>query len=185
MEFRTWMLGLSLTASLSAMGTIAHADDNGGFYAGSGAGLYYLDLTGIDFDESAASLRLFGGYEMNQYVSFEAGFSKLFKSSGDVLGTGVDIDGTSWDVSVRPTLPLGDRASAFGILGWSNYDFDIKVDFAGITETDSEKDDDLMYGVGAAFDVTDNWSLRGEWVAVDVSDADFGMFSVSATYNFR
>ena len=42
-----------------------------------------------------------------------------------------------------------------------------------------------MYGVGAAFDVTDNWSLRGEWVTVDVSDADFGMLSVSATYNFR
>jgi len=185
MEFRALILGLSLTASLSAAGTCAYANDEGGFYAGSGAGLYYLDFDGIDFDESAASLRLFGGYELNRYVSFEAGFSKLFESSGEVLGTGIDIDGTAWDVSVRPTLPLGDRASAFGILGWTNYDFDISVSAPGLTASDSEKDDDLMYGIGAAFDVTDNWSLRGEWVTVDVSDADFGMFSVAATYRFR
>ena len=42
-----------------------------------------------------------------------------------------------------------------------------------------------MYGLGAGWNITDNWNLRGEWTAIDVSDADFGVFSVSATYNFR
>ena len=42
-----------------------------------------------------------------------------------------------------------------------------------------------MYGFGGMFDINDNWSLRGEWTTVDVDDADFGMLSFSATYNFR
>ena len=182
MEFRVWILGLSLTL----MGTFAHAEHEGGFYAGSGAGLYYVDFDGLDFDESAATVRLFGGYELNQWVAFEAGYTNLFESSGDILGTGIDVDGSAWDVSVRPMLPLGDRARAFGIVGWTEYDFDVTVSVPGLPDvSSSDKTDELMYGVGAAFDVTDNWSLRGEWVTVDVSDADFGMLSVSATYNFR
>ncbi len=181
MDIRVWMLGLSL----ALMGTFAHADDSSGFYAGSGAGLYYIDFDNVDFDESAIAVHAFAGYELNQYVSFEAGFTKLFESSGDILGTSIDVDGTAWDVSVRPTLPLTDNFSAFGILGWTQYDFKTTVSAPGLTVSDSAKEDELMFGVGAAFDFTDNWSLRGEWVTIDVSDADFGMFSVSATYNFR
>jgi hypothetical protein len=30
-----------------------------------------------------------------------------------------------------------------------------------------------------------HWPVRGEWIMVDVDDADLGMLSVSATYRFR
>lgn len=181
MDIRAWILGLSLALT----GAFAHADDQTGFYAGSGAGLYYVDFDGLDFDEGAATVRVFGGYELNKYVAFEAGYTKLFESSGDILGANIDVDGSSWDVSVRPTLPITDNFRAFGIAGWTQYDFKISVEAQGLTASDSDKEDELMFGIGAAFDITDNWALRGEWVTVDVSDADFGLVSVSATYNFR
>ena len=181
MEKRALALGLLIMG----LASWSHADNHGSkFYMGTGAGLYYVDFDGLDYDEGAATLRGFGGYNLNQYLSFEAGFTKLFEVSNDILGVDVDIDGTVWDLSVRPTLPLSDNFRAFGIVGWSNYDFTISASGPGVTVTDSDDGDEMHYGLGAAFDLTDSWTIRGEWVTVDVSDADFGMMSLSATYNF-
>lgn len=167
-----------LAAGLS---TGAAAAEQSGFYAGSGAGLYYVDFDGLDFDESAPVLRIFGGYRLNEFVAFEAGYNNLFESSGDVLGADVDLDGWIWDASVRPTLPLSDRVSAYGILGWAEYEFDVSSGGASASGSDG----DLEYGLGASWNVSDVWDLRGEWLLVDVSDADVGMLSLSATYHFR
>ncbi|MGI9327062.1 MAG: porin family protein, partial [Pseudomonadales bacterium] len=145
----TAMLGLSFSAVAE-----------GGFYAGSGAGIYYVEFDDIDFDESAATLRVFGGYKLNDYLSFEAGYASLFETSADLLGADVDLDGTALDVSVRPTLPLSDNLQAFGIVGWTQYDFDISASLGNVTVSDGDTESDLMYGLGAALDVTDNWNLR-------------------------
>lgn len=182
MKIKFW--SLALAACL--FGANANAEMPGSFYLGSGAGIYYFDIDGVDFDESAPSFRVFGGYEMNDYLSFEAGYSKFFEASASFLDTDIDIDGNNWDLSVRPTLPLGDRFEVFGILGWSFYDFKVTVSdpFLG-TFSESDNDDDFHYGLGGAWNVTNNWTLRGEWTSVDVSDASFGMVSASVTYNFK
>jgi len=139
----------------------------------------------VDFDESAATIRLFGGYKLNQFVSFEAGYNSLFESTGDVLGVDVDIDGSAWDVSVRPSFPVADSFTAYAVLGWTEYDLDISADAGGFTVSDSVKDGDLHYGIGGALTINDSWNVRGEWTTVDVDDASFGMLSLSAVYNFR
>ena len=191
MDIRVWVLGLSL----ALLSTIAHADENRGFYAGSGAGLYYTKIDDVNFDESAGQVRLFGGYQWNEYLAVETGYSKLFEvsASESIAGLGsadIDLDGSSWDVSVRPMLPLSDRFHAFGIVGWASYDLDVNatVEVVGLPPVSvdaSESSEELFYGLGAGFDMTDQWTLRGEWINVNVDDGDFGMFSVAATYNFR
>ncbi|MEE8077979.1 MAG: porin family protein [Pseudomonadales bacterium] len=181
MDIRVWSMGLLLVL----VGSLAHADDQKGFYAGSGAGLYYVDFDDMDYDESAASIRIFGGYQLNEYVSFEAGYASLFETSADVLGADIDIDGNSWDISVRPTMPLTDNMRVYGIIGFTRYEFDISISALGVSASDDDSGSDLMYGFGGMFDINDSWSLRGEWTTVDVDDADFGMLSISATYNFR
>jgi opacity protein-like surface antigen len=181
MDIRKTILGVILLGlSVSAV-----AEDAPNFYAGTGAGIYYVDFDNIDFDESAATVRVFGGYQLNEYVSFEAGFTNLFESSGSLAGADIDIDGTAWDVSVRPTLPIGDNLQAFGILGWTQYDFEIAASFGGLTASSDDSESALLYGLGAALDLNASWNLRGEWVAIDVDDADLGMLSVSATYTFK
>ncbi len=171
-----------LAAGLSAG---AYAVEGNGFYGGAGAGLYYVDFDGLDFDESAPTVRLFGGYQLNEYVAFEAGYSNLFEASGDVAGLDVEVDGTALDLSVRPMLPLTEDLTAYGVLGWADYDFDISISDGVTTVSDSDSDSELHYGLGGAWRVNDTWAVRGEWIMVDVSDADFGMFSLSATYNFN
>ena len=180
METRAWILALTLAAS----GSFVHADSAGGFYAGTGGGSYYVDFDDIEFDESALTLRIFGGYQLNEFVSFEAGFTNLFEASGDVGNVNVDIDGTAWDVTVRPTLPLGDSIEAYGILGWMQYDFEIGADLGAVAVTEDDTESDLIYGLGAGFNVANQWQVRGEWVVADVDDADFGLLSLSLSYRF-
>jgi opacity protein-like surface antigen len=168
------------------LGANANAEMPGHFYLGSGAGLYYFDIDGVDFNESAPSMRVFGGYDLNDYLSFEAGYSKFFEANTSILDTDIAIDGSNWDLSVRPTLPLGDQFELFGILGYSFYDFTVKVEDPLLgTFKDSDNDDDFHYGVGGAWNVNNNWTLRGEWTSVNVTDASFGMVSASVTYNFK
>lgn len=180
MKSRALVLGL-LAAGITG---VAQADEQG-FYAGSGAGMYYVDLEGVDFDETAPTLRLFGGFQLNDYVSFEAGYTNLFEATSEIEGVDVDLDGSTWDVRVQPSLPLSDNFTAFAVLGWTSYDFEVSASEGGLTVSASDSDDDLMYGVGGQFMVNDVWNVRGEWTLVDVSDGDFGMFSVAAVYNFR
>ncbi len=177
---------IALALVLAGMGTAAQAEtNNNSFYAGTGAGMYYVDFDDVDFDESALSMRAFGGYQLNEYVSFEAGYSKFFEANGDVAGIDVDVEGTAWDASVRPTLPIGERFQAFGVLGWTTYDFEVTVSDPLLSATENDNDDNMLYGLGGAYSLTDQWTVRGEWMVIDVEDADFGTLSVSATYRFR
>ncbi|HEX7037324.1 MAG TPA: porin family protein [Pseudomonadales bacterium] len=181
------MKSRALVAGLLAAGlTGAVQAEDQGFYAGTGAGMYYVDIDGIDFDESAATLRAFGGFKLNPYLSFEAGFTNLFEASTDIEGVGVDLDGTAWDVSVRPSYPISETFTVFGVLGWTEYDFEMSVDAGnGISASADGGDGDLHYGLGGALTINDAWHVRGEWTTVDVDDVDFGMFSLSAVYNFH
>ncbi|MGE0622122.1 MAG: porin family protein [Pseudomonadales bacterium] len=181
MKIRTLLAALVL----GLFGATAQAETDRGFYLGSGIGMYYVDIDGIDLDQSAPNWRAFGGYTLNKYLSFEAGYSHLFEVSDDILGVDVEMDGDAFDVMVRPTLPIGDRFEAFAILGYSWYDWNISASFQGQSVDDSANDDDLIYGVGGAFRFGDRWSLRGEWTMVDVSDADFGSVTASVSYSFR
>jgi hypothetical protein len=181
------MKSRALVAGLLATGLCGAVQaEEQGFYAGSGAGMYYVDINGLDFDESAATLRAFGGYQLNPYVSFEAGFTNLFEATGEVAGVDLDMDGTAIDVSVRPSFPVAETFTAYAILGWTEYDFEFSADAGnGLTLSDSGSDGDLHYGLGGALSINDSWNVRGEWSTVDVDDVDFGMFSLSAVYNFR
>ncbi len=180
------MKSRALVTGLLAAGLCGTAQaEEQSFYAGSGAGMYYVNLNGVDFDETAPSFRVFGGYALNDYVAFEAGYTNLLKASNDVAGVNVDVDGSSLDLTVRPTLPLGEKVRAFGVLGWSRYEFNVSASAGGAKVSDSGNDTDLLYGLGADLQLGGNWNLRGEWTTVNVNDADFGMFSVSAAYSFR
>jgi opacity protein-like surface antigen len=97
----------------------------------------------------------------------------------------VDMKGTSWDLTARPTLPLGERFEVFGVLGYSWYDWKIRASFEGETVSEDDKDGELLYGLGAAWQINDAWALRGEWTMIDVSDANFGMVSAAVSYSFR
>ena len=70
------------------------------------------------------------------------------------------------------------------MLGYTQYDFEVEASAGPITVSDSDSESDLMYGLGASATMGDAWQVRGEWIMIDVDDADFGTLSLSATYRF-
>ena len=50
-----------------------------------------------------------------------------------------------------------------------------------VTPTD-DKSEEVTWAAGGKFNVTDHWSIIGEYQFIDVSDADFGLYSVGVTY---
>ena len=185
MDIRYWALGLML-----ALGSVAHADDNRGWYAGTGIGQFSVDIDGADFDESDTALRVFGGWKMNEILSFEAGytaFSDLSESTTiPLVGTfDTDIEISSWDLYARPTWPLNDQWELFGIIGVSRIEADIELTIPLLgSVSDSSSDTELMYGIGGSYKFNDRWAVRGDWINYAV-DGDLSMFSIAATYNFH
>ena len=185
MDIRYWALGLML-----ALGSAAHADDNRGWYAGTGIGQFSVDIDGADFDESDTALRFFGGWKMNQTWSFEAGYTAFSDLSDSttipLLGTfDTDIEISSLDVYARPTWPLNDQWELFGIIGVSRIEADIKLTIPLVgTVSDSSSDTELMFGFGGSYKFDDTWAVRGEFVTYNV-DGDLSMFSIAGTYNFH
>jgi len=89
------LTNLALIAALAASGTAAAEN---GFYAGLGVGASKTELdqtvvfddgintpvpAKLDFDENDISFKIFGGYRLNTYLGFEAGWTYLGKPDGD------------------------------------------------------------------------------------------------------
>ena len=87
---------------------------------------------------------VFGGYDFMRYFGVEA----AYMDGGSPSDHGFSVDLTGWDLAVRGILPIGDRGEVFAKLGWVWWD----ADFEGFG---SDSGDDLLYGVGGGYRLTD------------------------------
>src|SRR5687768_10080042 len=69
----------------------AQAQENNGFYAGTGAGQSYVDEANYDDEDTAFSV--FGGYQFNRYFGLEGGYVDFGKLESE--GVGRDLEANS------------------------------------------------------------------------------------------
>ena len=194
-----------LMTMVCAIANPAAAQDSG-FYLGGGVGRAKtdIDMTGIagTVDESDTGWKLFGGYQINRYFGVEAGYADLGSStfSGTLTtavppfpaGTAVggDIEAEAWFVSAVGTLPITDRFSALGKLGVAFGKTEFSVSAGGLAGRVTDDSTEVTYGLGLKFDVTRNFSLRGEWdrfrVGGDTTGGkgDVDLFTLNAIFRF-
>lgn len=202
------LLLLALSAALGV--TSAQAADTG-FYVGGSLGQSMAnDFNGSDFDAELATLgltsssstddtdtgwKLFAGYRFMKYLAVEGAYTDLGKftahSTITAPGAGIvdtEIKANAWTISALGILPLGDSFSLFGRVGVNLWSTDISATGSGTggTASASESDDgtDWVYGVGAAYNFTNNLSLRGEWERYDLGDGDADLWSAGLSWNF-
>lgn len=176
-----------LVASALALGSasaVAEMEQNSGFYMGTTAGIYTLDINDIDFDANAPALRVLGGYQFNRYFSVEGSYTFLMKASEDILGAEVDVDGGALEASARGSFPLNDSMELYGRLGFTAYDMNVDVNAFGFSGSADEKDEDFTWAVGGKLGLTDRLSVIAEYQWVNVSDADLGLITAGMTYAF-
>jgi OOP family OmpA-OmpF porin len=175
-------IGVLLLAVLASAGAQA-ADDGEGGYVGIGAGEAKLEID--DFiDENDTAWKIFGGWSFNRYIAAEVGYF----DGGDPSTTDgtvrrqVEADG--FYAAAIGSLPLGDRFSLFARLAYAFYEATASLQAPGVSVSESDEDEDLLYGIGATAQVTDSFGVRLELEALDVSNAAFEMLTLSATYRF-
>jgi opacity protein-like surface antigen len=180
---------LACGALLVGSGTALAADpqDNpSGFYVGAGWGQFNLDIDNVEELGSSISnvakgdddaWKIFAGYRVNPYLSFEAAYidfgapSNGFDTAGTHGNFTADISGFA--PYIIGTLPLG-PVELFLKAGYYYYDVDVAVDLdsPGPGFDSSSSENDFLWGGGVGVTVFDHLHLRAEYEAVDIERAD-------------
>ena len=204
-------LSLTTLASCAAIALTtgaAHAQTNDtGLYLDGG--YTYLDITPNGTDEgvssSAITARL--GYKFTPMFSLEGELSSGvddgefdYNVDEDDFGFDDNDDGdfddiiaASGDIGVnylvaafaKAEVPVSDRMSLHGRLGYGYIDLDATITTPGGQDVNVEDSaDGPAAGLGASFALTDNWSLRGDYSYFDFDDTDTHAGTITAGYRF-
>lgn len=180
--FKRWMVSVLATGVFAA--TTATAADEAGFYVGAGVGEARNEIGRFTLEDSV--LKAFVGFAFNDYFATELTYIDPQKASErfeDVDGS-VAVDAEGVILSAIASLPLHERWSLFGKVGWSAYDVKQIVENDGERETASASEDDFVWGLGTAVKIGARWSLRLEYEAVEVDEGEFDTLTVSGTVRF-
>ena len=174
MKRKTWLTVMSISAGALAGGPALaqlHAQDERALYLGGGVGVN---------DDTESTWRLFGGYRVNRNAAVELGYADL--SEATIGGNTANAD--AWELSGLGMVPLGERFSAYGRLGF----YRAEARGGGISETNI----DLTFGLGAQYEVNRNVGVRLEWQRyADLGGGAFGGVTdqdvvwLNAIYRFR
>jgi opacity protein-like surface antigen len=173
------LLGAAISALLVSMA--AHAEDSG-FYLGLSLGEATQSVD--EFEGSGLSYRWLAGYSFNRFLAAEAGFVDGGTQKDRLGDLGVKLSSNGTFVAALAKLPIGEVLAPFAKVGYVVYDARTTLTSGGVTVTESESDQDLMYGAGIEFRLGDHFRLRAEYEVVDVPDVDFDIVSLVATYQF-
>lgn len=159
-----------------------------GFYIGGGVGQTKIEdgagnPGGMDFSESDAGLKLFGGYHLDVIplisLAAEVGYRDLGKPSTTTAGVESDYRVTGFDYSVLAGVGLG-PVDLFARVGGMQYDLQknvlgVKNDYDGTAP---------LYGIGLWVTLF-GFGVRAEYEKIDIDQLDnVEMVSVSAFYQF-
>jgi OOP family OmpA-OmpF porin len=185
------------SATSIAVSSVAQAQ---GWYGGVGFGqskvdiVCDLDIT-CDSDDTDTGWKLFVGNQFNPNVAVEFGYVDLGQAKGSgtdsFLGiSSVDFESTGFNLALVGFLPVGNSVNLMGKLGIFRWDMDVNASSSVFgSGSASDSGTDLMFGLGASFDIGKTTAVRIEWEQfTDVGDVDGGdvdLLSASLVFRFQ
>lgn len=171
------------------------------------------EIPGFSTDDSDTGFSAGIGYEFNKYIAVEAGYLDLGETSlngsdtvsGTLYGSSYTISGTlnaeaevdGFYLGPQVSFPVTDAFDLYAKAGVFFWDLDVSAAFSGSltyegtvysgsgTATYSDDGEDLYYGLGASYDVTDTFTVRADWTRYDdVSDTDIDYYSAGLVFRF-
>ena len=173
-----------LLLSLAAGTATAEVDNPRGFYAGAGVGQFNVDIDNVDefgdtvgdLDADDAAFRIFAGYRLTPFISFEAAYVDFGSPSDEFNASGTDgdyrLELAGFAPAVVGTIPVG-PVELFAKAGWYFYDADVRISLDGgdVIRSDSSGDD-FMYGAGVGITFFDRVNTRLEYEVIDIENTD-------------
>lgn len=167
--------------------------------------------TGTTIDDTDITASIGMGVELSDYVALEAGYVLLGETSlstsspvsETLYGSTVTIDGTfavgvdGFTLGVKGQLPVSDEMSIFGRFGlykWSSdakFSGSVTIDgstYSGSTIASLDDGTDPYFGVGIAYNVTEDITLDVNWtryvLEVLSESLDVDTLNVGVSFNF-
>ncbi len=159
---------------LAAISTPAFAADGG--YVGFKFGSANKSVNTVS--ETNSSWGIFGGFQFNQNVALEVGYTDFGTVAGGLIKF------TGFDVAAVGTLPINQQFSLFGRLGMAS----VKEDFslAGLSASRTAP----TFGIGGQFNVNQQFGIRLAYDRYAFGDGtifnqgNIGQTSVAAVVKF-
>jgi OmpA-OmpF porin, OOP family len=122
---------------------------------------------GGSLKETDTGYKLYGGTQLTKNFGVEVGYVDLGDgdtSASDGINTvSISAKPKSLYLAAVGTLPLNEQLSLFAKAGVSANRTKVTVTFNGTSDSDTEKKTTAMFGVGASYNFTKNFSLVGEY----------------------
>lgn len=162
---KPFLLAVPLALSTPVFADWGDQNDKQGLYVGANYGGF--KSRGGDFDDSNDYFQLAAGYRFTPLVGVELDYANFGEYGGDIASA--ELDG--WGVSVIGFLPVTQTLDLYAKAGLFMSNVDVGV--AGFSRDFS--DEQVFFGLGAEFNVTNNFSLIAEYnrYKVEVDDSDF------------
>lgn len=171
-------LALISVAALSvpSVGLAQMKGPDSGWYVGGHFGQSDID----ELSETDTAFRILGGYQINKHFAAELGYTDF----GKVSNSGVTFKGNAIELVGVGSLPLTDKFSIYGKLGFA------KVEGEASSSLGSAKEDSIepTYGFGVTYNVSPTLGIRGEYqLYPDVGDGatDVSVLSVGVIFRFK
>ena len=158
------------------------------FFAGASVGRSHFhvdDFPGVSIDRNDTGFKVFGGASFTPNLGLEAGYVNLGKvkaSAGSATGS---LRGTGFYVDAVGEFPVGGNFSVLAKIGAFRGEAKAEVPTVG---SDKDTGTDFKFGLGGAYAIDKNLSVRAEWeryrfnVFDDKGDTD--LISVGISYKF-
>jgi opacity protein-like surface antigen len=184
---------VAVLLAASALSIPAYAADTGWFVLGSAGMTKYNDKEatppGISVDDSDVGFKLGGGYMFNRNIGVEAAYVDLGKEKFTAPGFSADAKASGEVLAALGVWPLNDQFSLLGRVGIINATVKVSGGGADVKSTDVK----LTFGVGGAFNLSKELSLRLEWDRYDklgnsdpnsTGESDVDLISLGVVYKF-
>ncbi|SEO58837.1 porin family protein [Aquisalimonas asiatica] len=153
-------------------------------YLGGGLGYYRLNDEDFpdeedDIKDNRWSWRVFAGMEANRIFSLEAGYVDLGTAEDGNLDT--DING--WTIAGMAALPVTEFFAPYARVGQFFWDRERSTS-GPVDASYSDDGNDMFYGVGARFTLTERTDLRLEYDRMSVDDTDVDLASINMQFRF-
>jgi len=157
-----------------------------GFYAGVGGGFTTVDLCddllffgATNCDEDDIGFKIFGGFKFNQFIAAEFGFADLGEVTASAPGVSATAEVDGFQFAAVGSYPI-EQFSLIGKIGLFAWDGEISTNFGSFDDDGT----DILFGLGGAFHINPQLTLRGEWERFDIDGDDIDFFSANIIYNF-
>ena len=170
------LLALSFATLASSM-SFGDEAAQAGFYIGGSYAFLDTEVFGEDLDLGALVFN--GGYSFNEYIAVEGRIGTGVVDD-DFFGIDVELNYLA-GVYAKVGIPTGTIVYPYVVLGLTQ----VELEISGFGQSETDDDNDISYGIGANFEVSNNVGIYVEYMSwYDEDDIEITGFNLGANYKF-